>query len=133
MCVLCKGGAVAPYVLRKSFMFTYVAHSKFPVSELGHILVIPKRHHEKLSSMRWWELIEMFAVLIWVYARVSRIHPGPMNIQTNQGEEAGQTVDHVHWHVILRKKGDHIVNMHNPEGKREVPKEVVSEWRERLR
>lgn len=78
----------------------------FPVSE-GHILVIPSRH---ISS--WFEAtIEEQASLlkgINVARQLiqERFKPEGFNIGINIGEAAGQTVPHLHVHVIPRYKGD---------------------------
>ena len=78
----------------------------FPVSP-GHTLVVTKRHAET-----WFDATaeERSAVLELVdevkSALDDELHPDGFNIGLNVGEAAGQTVPHLHVHVIPRFKGD---------------------------
>jgi diadenosine tetraphosphate (Ap4A) HIT family hydrolase len=79
---------------------------RFPVSP-GHALVVPFR---VVGS--WWETSneERFALLALiddVRLVIGGQHsPGGYNIGLNIEETAGQTIDHVHIHVIPRYRGD---------------------------
>lgn len=78
----------------------------FPVSP-GHALLVPRRHvatwFEATSEERR-ELIEGIDV---AYAAIlARHRPDGFNIGMNLGRAAGQTVDHLHLHVIPRYAGD---------------------------
>ena len=84
----------------------------FPVTE-GHSLVIPKR-----VVATWFEATreEQRAILDLV-EEVKRqlddeLHPDGYNVGFNHGEAAGQTVMHLHVHVIPRYRGD----MDDPRG-----------------
>jgi diadenosine tetraphosphate (Ap4A) HIT family hydrolase len=78
----------------------------FPVSP-GHCLVIPRRH---VAS--WWdatdeEMAEMSAATREVKRLIEERHaPDGYNIGVNAGEAAGQSVWHLHLHVIPRYRGD---------------------------
>lgn len=78
----------------------------FPVSP-GHALAIPRRH-----AGSWFELTvrERQAVLGMVDRLKERIEhsrtPSGYNIGINDGLAAGQTVPHVHVHLIPRYDGD---------------------------
>ncbi len=78
----------------------------FPVSP-GHSLVVPRR----LIST-WWEASEderqdLMALVDEVKAILDRLHrPDGYNVGFNAGPAAGQTVDHLHLHVIPRYDGD---------------------------
>lgn len=84
----------------------------FPVSP-GHTLVIPKRH---ISS--WFEITsdEQLALLdLLARAKVvlqEELNPDGYNIGINDGPVAGQTVPHLHMHLIPRYIGD----MKDPRG-----------------
>jgi diadenosine tetraphosphate (Ap4A) HIT family hydrolase len=79
---------------------------RFPVSP-GHTLVVTRRH---VAS--WFEATqeEQHAVLALVdqlkKALDAELHPDGYNIGFNVGEAAGQTIPHVHVHVIPRFAGD---------------------------
>lgn len=78
-----------------------------PVGEEGHILVIPKVHHERLeqvpSEIRH-QLIDEIALMAQL---VRQFHPAS-NILLNNGKEAGQHEPHLHWHIIPRELNDSI-------------------------
>jgi ATP adenylyltransferase len=78
----------------------------FPVSP-GHALVVPRRH-----VVGWFDATpEEQAALIrgLDVARaeiIERYQPDGFNVGINVGEAAGQTVFHLHVHLIPRYKGD---------------------------
>lgn len=80
---------------------------KFPVTE-GHTLIIPKRHYDDffLSTREergaMYELIE--SRKIELLEKDSLIDG--FNVGVNIGLSAGQTVFHVHLHLIPRRTGD---------------------------
>jgi len=78
----------------------------FPVSP-GHALVIPRR---LISS--WWEATDeerhdLIALIDEVKKQIEhRFAPDGFNVGFNAGGAAGQTVPHLHLHVIPRYAGD---------------------------
>jgi diadenosine tetraphosphate (Ap4A) HIT family hydrolase len=73
----------------------------------GHLLVVPRRHVVSFRELCDDELTELFLCARWA-ARVlvaSGIADG-VNIAVNDGLAAGQTVLHVHVHVLPRHQGD---------------------------
>lgn len=91
---------------------TFAIYDGFPVNE-GHTLVIPKRHvssyfeltSEEKSAI--WSAIEECKILI-----DDKHKPDGYNIGINVGEDAGQSIPHVHVHLIPRFHGD----VKNPRG-----------------
>jgi diadenosine tetraphosphate (Ap4A) HIT family hydrolase len=78
----------------------------FPVTA-GHMLVVPRRHVgrlEELSSQEWTELFELARLVCREIAAEPGV--GGYNLGVNNGTAAGQTVHHVHVHVIPRRPGD---------------------------
>ena len=79
---------------------------KFPVSP-GHMLVIPKRHFESVFDATADELSAFWEVIGQVRQVIEKEYqPDAYNIGINDGQAAGQSVFHVHFHVIPRYKGD---------------------------
>jgi diadenosine tetraphosphate (Ap4A) HIT family hydrolase len=78
----------------------------FPVSN-GHTLIIPKRHVQSFFEL---QAIEKAAVLQALDEAKETLDqeflPDGYNIGINDGEAAGQTVMHLHIHLIPRYKGD---------------------------
>jgi diadenosine tetraphosphate (Ap4A) HIT family hydrolase len=84
----------------------------FPVNE-GHILIISKRHIESPFQLLNHEGIELLELLRATKSTLDqRFRPDGYNIGVNCGEAAGQTVRHLHVHLIPRYKGD----VENPRG-----------------
>ena len=86
--------------------YTLTIRDGYPVSE-GHTLIIPKRHVESFFEL---QAIEKAAVLQAMdeakEALDKEFSPDGYNIGINDGEAAGQTVMHLHVHLIPRYKGD---------------------------
>jgi len=78
----------------------------FPVS-LGHTLVIPRRHVLSFFDLEREEQIALLDLLGWARTQVNTSHrPAGFNIGINDGAAAGQTVMHLHIHLIPRYIGD---------------------------
>lgn len=79
---------------------------KFPVSP-GHSLVLPRRHVASIWELDAEEYAQCFALVRELKPLLdARFHPEGYNVGVNQGEAGGQSVWHVHVHVIPRFKGD---------------------------
>lgn len=78
----------------------------YPVSE-GHLLIIPKRHFPELFEATENEIMAIFRLLKQCQKfLVETLHPDGFNIGINVGKSAGQTVFHLHVHLIPRYSGD---------------------------
>jgi diadenosine tetraphosphate (Ap4A) HIT family hydrolase len=78
----------------------------FPISP-GHALIVPRRHVAGLFDCSPAELAELIGILATVRGKILERHaPDGFNVGVNVGEAAGQTVFHVHIHVIPRYAGD---------------------------
>ena len=78
----------------------------FPVSP-GHTLVMPKRHVGSWFEIRSDEQLALLDLLAKAKAAIhSELKPDGYNIGINDGPVAGQTVPHLHMHLIPRYKGD---------------------------
>jgi diadenosine tetraphosphate (Ap4A) HIT family hydrolase len=83
-----------------------VIRDGFPVSP-GHTLVIPKRHVGSFFAITEEERAAMFALLDRAKTALDETdHPDGYNIGINDGPAAGQTVPHLHLHLIPRFAGD---------------------------
>ena len=78
----------------------------YPVSK-GHTLIMPRRHVASFFETTEEERRAMLKLLDEMKARLDREHkPDGYNIGINNGPAAGQTVMHVHMHLIPRYAGD---------------------------
>ena len=77
-----------------------------PFSE-GHALVIPKLHAADISEIGEAELADLVLRVKKVATHLKDALPcDGFNILQNNGEAAGQTVRHIHFHIVPRRKGD---------------------------
>jgi diadenosine tetraphosphate (Ap4A) HIT family hydrolase len=79
----------------------------FPVSP-GHTLVIPKRHIASPFDTTEAEMAAIWQAIRNAAERLGTEHqPDGLNIGVDAGAAAaGQTVMHLHWHIIPRYTGD---------------------------
>ena len=78
----------------------------YPVSK-GHSLIIPKRHVESFFELHAIEKAAILQALDEAKEALDReVSPDGYNIGINDGEAAGQTIMHLHVHLIPRYKGD---------------------------
>lgn len=83
-----------------------VFFSKQPVN-LGHTLVIPKRHVRSVLTLTEKETDKLFELVRKVAKLLHKVlKPDGLDIGTNYGRIAGQTVEHLHVHVVPRFKSD---------------------------
>ena len=84
----------------------------FPVNK-GHVLIITKRHAKTYFDITHEEQDAMFELLREAKMYLDKEYqPTGYNIGFNCGEDAGQSVMHVHLHLIPRYHGD----VENPRG-----------------
>ena len=77
-----------------------------PVTK-GHTLVISKKHHEHIFTLSREEWVDLHTALGETKEHLDTLYkPNGYNIGVNQGEVAGQTVPHLHFHIIPRYTGD---------------------------
>jgi len=90
----------------------YSARDSYAVSP-GHTLVVPKRHVASFFDLTPEE-INACMVLITEEKKLldEEFRPDGYNIGVNVGPAAGQSIYHVHIHIIPRYQGD----VENPQG-----------------
>lgn len=81
---------------------------KHPVSP-GHSLVVPRRHIESFWELSPAELSSVFEVVAETRSVLdAKFDPDGYNLGVNIGEAAGQTIKHLHVHLIPRYWGDDV-------------------------
>ncbi|MGH7897975.1 MAG: HIT family protein [Candidatus Binatia bacterium] len=82
-------------------------HDLQPASR-GHTLVVPKRHCTSFFDLTAAEVQACHDLLRSERERLlGELHPDGFNVGVNDGTAAGQSVEHMHWHLIPRYHGDH--------------------------
>jgi len=105
-CAFCKMDSGMSSILLESDNF-YLNKDKFPVTP-EHLLIIPKRHITSPSDLSETEWHDLRVIL---EAACSLLKTGDnqitgFNIGINIGSDAGQTIPHLHVHVIPRRPDD---------------------------
>lgn len=73
----------------------------------GHVIILPKNHAANLFELPDEEASQILIVAKRIAAAMMKTyHCDGINILQNNGEAAGQTVFHLHVHVIPRFEGD---------------------------
>ena len=86
--------------------YNIVFFSNQPVNP-AHTLVIPKKHVKSLLTLADHEVDRLFELVKKTAQIIHKVlKPDGLDIGTNYGKIAGQSVDHLHVHVIPRYKGD---------------------------
>ena len=103
-CPFCNPAAEIELIAESAMV--YAIYDKFPVND-GHALIIPKKHCIDYFDLRFREQSACVFMINKVKKIVAdRFNPDGFNIGINIGEKAGQTVNHVHIHLIPRYNGD---------------------------
>ena len=111
-CVFCKivSGEISTIFLKEtpnSICFL----DAFPLAK-GHVLVIPKNHHQKIQNMSVEENIDLFSLVHLIISKVDSI-TGSTLVAVHNGVDAGQEVPHVHVHLVPRSKDDSAGAIHS--------------------
>ena len=110
-CIFCEISTSARVIDQTENCF--VIKDSFPVTD-GHTLLIPKRHVADYFELTDTEVSEIHG-LLHIHKQLIQENDRSVtgyNIGINVGEAAGQTVFHVHVHLIPRRNGD----VENPKG-----------------
>ena len=109
-CLFCQ---IDPNLLVAENELCYARKDGFPVTEF-HTLIIPKRHIANYFDLYQPEINAIHQMLEKIKKEIEERDDSVtgFNIGVNAGEDAGQSIFHVHVHLIPRRKGD----VENPRG-----------------
>lgn len=101
-----------PYVIPMQHIFYSTAHS-FAFVNLrpaipGHVLIAPVRVAQHLSELSDGEVSDLFCAATKVSSVIKRLYPpaDAVTLAVQDGPSAGQTVPHVHVHILPRHQLD---------------------------
>ena len=84
----------------------FAVYDQYPVNK-GHVLIMPKRHYASYFDAMTDEIMAFNDLINKVKKIIdSELQPDGYNIGINIGEAAGQTIFHLHIHIIPRYSGD---------------------------
>ena len=83
----------------------------FPLAK-GHVLVVPKNHHQKIQNMSKEENADLFSLAREMLFKVDSV-TGATLMAVHNGKDAGQEVPHVHVHLVPRSVNDSAGAIHS--------------------
>ena len=92
-CIFCKivSGDIPAKILSKTdHSISFL--DAFPLAK-GHVLVIPKSHHQKIQDMSSGENADLFSLVHSMISKVDSL-TGATLLAVHNGKEAGQEVPH---------------------------------------
>ena len=111
-CIFCKiivGDIPAKILKETSSSVSFL--DAFPLAK-GHVLVIPKNHHQKIQDMSPEENTDLFSLVHLMISKVDAL-TGATLVAVHNGKEAGQEVPHVHVHLVPRSANDSAGTIHS--------------------
>ena len=111
-CIFCKiimGDISAKILKETSHSISFL--DAFPLAK-GHVLVIPKNHHQKIQDMSNDENTDLFSLVHLMISKVDSI-TGATLVAVHNGKDAGQEVPHVHVHLVPRSISDSAGTIHS--------------------
>ncbi len=111
-CIFCKiiSGEI-PVKILKETSNTLSFLDAYPLAK-GHVLVIPKNHHQKIQDMSREENTDLFTLVHLMISKVDAL-TGATLVAVHNGKEAGQEVPHVHVHLVPRSANDSAGAIHS--------------------
>lgn len=106
-CIFCRiiAGEIPSYTLYEDEKFKVILDVG-PATR-GHALILPKDHYANLYELPEETAAEVIRLAKKMMARMTdKLECDGFNIVQNNGEVAGQTVNHFHMHLIPRYKND---------------------------
>jgi len=109
----------------------FVVINRYPYTT-GHIMVVTRRHVEKVSDLEGGEGAEMVQLLARCESAITRAYgPDGINVGANLGRSAGAgIVGHFHMHMVPRWHGD--TNFMSAVGETRVVSEDLNDTYDRL-
>ena len=111
-CIFCKivsGEIKSKFLKETKHSVSFL--DAFPLAT-GHVLIIPKNHHQKIQDMSIEENTDLFSLVHQMISNVDEI-TGSTLVAIHNGKDAGQEIPHVHIHLVPRSKDDSAGAIHS--------------------
>ncbi|MFA5131394.1 MAG: HIT domain-containing protein [Patescibacteria group bacterium] len=120
MCVFCNLNK--DLILLES-KYTVLLANYFPLSDFN-LLAIPKRHVYSITDLSIEESADIMQVMALAVNNIkTAIKPEGVNMFINEGKIAGQTIPHLHFHIVVRNTNDNLENFKRNGEKKAITKE----------
>ena len=122
MCVFCN---LNQDVILLESKYSILFANYFPLGDFS-LLAIPKRHVYSITGLSIEESADIMQIMTLAVNNIKAvIKPEGINIFLNEGEIAGQTIPHLHFHIVARNNGDNLENFKRNGEKRAITKEEL--------
>jgi len=111
-CIFCKivsGEIKSKFLKETKYSVSFL--DAFPLAT-GHVLIIPKNHHQKIQDMSIEENTDLFSLVHQMISNIDKI-TGSTLVAIHNGKDAGQEIPHVHVHLVPRSKDDSAGAIHS--------------------
>ena len=111
-CIFCKivsGEIKSKFLKETKHSVSFL--DAFPLTT-GHVLIIPKNHHQKIQDMSIEENTDLFTLVHQTISNLDQIN-GATLVAIHNGKDAGQEIPHVHIHLVPRSKDDSAGAIHS--------------------
>jgi len=103
--------------------YTVLLANYFPLSDFN-LLAIPKRHVYSITDLSIEESADIMQVMALAVNNIkTAIKPEGVNMFINEGKIAGQTIPHLHFHIVVRNTNDNLENFKRNGEKKAITKE----------
>jgi histidine triad (HIT) family protein len=135
-CIFCRivAGEIPAEVIAKT-EHTLALLDVQPLAD-GHVLVVPTAHVPTVEDLGTEQATALFAMTCRLAGPVRKaVGAAGSTIGINNGGATGQTIPHVHLHIVPRWEGDGAGSIHTlfPGGERRPIAEIGTEIRKALR
>lgn len=99
-CIFCK---IANHVINSDYVYEddlVTAFRDMNPQAPTHVLVVPKEHYANIVDGVPGPTLAAMAHAVDEVARAEGIRDSGFRVIANTGDDAGQTVHHLHWHVL---------------------------------
>ena len=112
-CDFCSPKVIANQVILKTRKLLVIL-TKTPIVP-GHLLILPLRHIGKIDGLTPLERSAIFKIIPKLRQVLEKTFGAKgFNFAWNEGKEAGQSIGHLHFHMVPRKAGDLGITKYEP-------------------
>lgn len=81
----------------------------------GHVILCPLRHVARIEDLRENEWVDLRAAIIKIKSALKKsVAATGFNLAWNEGRSAGQSIGHLHLHIVPRHPGDTGIYKYEP-------------------
>ncbi len=112
-CVYCEDASIQARLITENEL-AWSFPTNIPIVP-GHILICPKRHVARLEDLSDEELKALLGLRLELKAALAKtFNCEGFNYAWNEGAVAGQSVPHLHLHMLPRREGDSGITEYEP-------------------